>query len=531
MRTLLALLAGLMLMAMGTGTAAAQSAPRDVTAEDLDPIPGLQSNAVQVLFAEGDSLWAAPYLNLTPDGGRTFLAPDAPEIQPEGRNQLFSIDIEGETIWAGLGYFGGLTGGEASAGGFLVSRDGGEDFDYLRPAAFLDAVTDTVVAYGVSRLPALPIVSEAGAAPQALDYDATGNTVWVAGLEAGHRFSTDGGRSWQRAVLPPDTLAEISPTEAYDFLVAGFANYIAYSVLVDETGTVWAGTLAGVNRSRPEDVVRSAAFVEEEPERRWRRFGADEGGGGVLTGNFVFNIKEQPLEGRRNAIWMATQFSRFSSAGEQFGVTFTRDGGQTFEQTLHQEAIFDFAFRSDTVYAGGRNGLFVLGPDGALARQITDFVPDSPSRRGPPNLQVISVATTTEALWIGTLDGLYKSTDAGRTWKAFRAAIPLDPEVPSEAVPRVQTYAYPNPFSPNAAPSGLVRIVFEAESGGAAEVEIFDFGMNRVRALQAECPGAGRCEVAWDGTDEGGRRVANGVYFYTAEAGGGAARGKIVVLE
>jgi len=62
-------------------------------------------------------------------------------------------------------------------------------------------------------------------------------------------------------------------------------------------------------------------------------------------------------------------------------------------------------------------------------------------------------------------------------------------------------------------------------------VRIFDFGMQLVRELNVESAGQGEREIAWDGTDENGFRVANGVYFYIVEAGGENARGKIHVLE
>ena len=47
-----------------------------------------------------------------------------------------------------------------------------------------------------------------------------------------------------------------------------------------------------------------------------------------------------------------------------------------------------------------------------------------------------------KTLWVGTADGLAKSTDNGYTWSLFRAFKPTG----QEGTPR--TYAYPNPFSP-----------------------------------------------------------------------------------
>ena len=88
----------------------------------------------------------------------------------------------------------------------------------------------------------------------------------------------------------------------------------------------------------------------------------------------------------------------------------------------------------------------------------------------------------------------------------------------------METYAYPNPFSP--ALDGLVRIRFD---GTAATVRIFDFAMRLVRTLDAD--GSGEREVQWDGFDARGVRAPNGPYFYAIEQGGRSVRGKILVIE
>ncbi len=494
----------------------AQPAPFQLgePARDLEPAPGLLSNTVSVLAAQGDSLWAGPYLNLTTDGGRTWLVTDADSLDPDGPNRLFSMDIERAVIWAGLGFSGGLDGSVPAHAGFLASENGGRDFAYRRPS--LDALDDTTVVYGVSTLPALPIVQPAQSPPYAIDYDARTGAVWTAVGYAGLRRSTDGGRAWERVVLPPDSLFEIRPDRPHDFRIApattagGDSNYVAYSVLVDETGTVWAGTATGVNRSRPEDVFPSLEA------RAWQRF---EHGttGGELTGDQVVAIAEHPLPGR-NPVWMAAWPL---APDQEFGATFTRDGGQTFAYTLEGERVYGFAFRGETVYAVGDRGLFVLNADGTLRRTVTDFsTPEAPT---PPTLRPLSVATTRQALWVGTTAGLYRSTDEGRTWEVFRARPTLEEGE--------KTYAYPIPFSPSASALGVVSFVVRVDTPREVEIRIYDFGMNLVRRVRGECAPEAGCDLRWDGTDAGGRRVANGVYFYTADTGQQTFRGKIVVLE
>lgn len=499
----------------------AQRAPLSpVRIAELVPVPGILRNSVSNLHAEGDSLWVGPFLNLTVDGGAEWFVPEADSLL-DTPNRVFSIDAEGPVVWAGLGYSARGEGDQASvpaAGGFLYSTDGGQTFTYRLPQ--LDAPGDSTLVYGVSTLKALDVIVPQQSPPYDIDYDAATGDVWVAGWASGIRRSRDAGRTWERVVLPPDELMAVHPDSSYDFVLApergsqGSRNHMGFSVLVDETGTVWAGTAAGLNRSTDGGVA-------------WQRFVAD-GTEAALTGSWVVSIEEQPLPGR-NPVWMATWST--GDAGERYGVTVTRDGGATFEQHLPGVEVIDFAFQGETVYVAGRqNGLYVSEDGGLTWRTLRHFRdatrPDRPVR---PGVDVVAVATTDDALWVGTDDGLLRSTDDGASWRLFRAEVPLHPETPTAEVPDVDTYAYPNPFSPQS--DRFVRIRYELERNRSVDVRIFDFGMNLVRLLSEGSQMEGAREVVWDGTDDAGARVANGTYFYAVEAGDDTFWGKILVLE
>jgi photosystem II stability/assembly factor-like uncharacterized protein len=490
-------------------------------------VPGLARNSVTNLHAEGNILWAGSYLNLTTDGGDTWLVADTDSLIGS-RNTVFSIDVEGDIVWVGLG-FSTDDGGASfpSAGGFLFSEDGGQTFTYR--LSQLDSPESDTELYGASTLPALPIIVPQQSPPWDIDYDPQTGDVWMAGWASGIRKSTDQGRRWQRVVLPPDSLDALYPDSSYSFAIeprrglTGWYNYLGFSVLVDETGTVWAGTVAGVNRSTPDD-------VRADGERAWQRF-AYTGTARSLTGDWVISIEEQPLPDR-NAIWMATwDGSEDADRRQQYGVTVTRDGGETFEQVLLDEQVYDFAFRGTTVYVAGINGLFISEDDGRSWITVRDFYdPTQPDRVVPPDVEVTSVAVTEDgALWVGTSDGLFKSLDGGATWRVFRVEVPLHPESPRDEVPRVETFAYPNPFSPPV--NRYTRIRYELSESRSVDIRIFDFAMNLVRSLVDESQAAGIREVVWDGTDDGGLRVANGTYFYLVDTGGDTFRGKILVIE
>jgi photosystem II stability/assembly factor-like uncharacterized protein len=576
---LAALVAGTLFVSAASPRAAAAQEPP--AGPSMPVVPGLQQNAANVLEARGDTLYVGPCLNRTTDGGASFSV-----LTQEGRLcasgspvRIASLDVEGDVLFAGLGR--AAAGGVSAAEGFLRSRDGGATFTARPPQldagvdSLVQSGADSLVQYGPNLLPTLPVVTPDESTPFAVDYVDSTDAVWVAGRASGLRRSTDGGQTFERIVLPPDSLDAIAPFRPYGFPLLpkrgeggpGSFNHIVSSVLVDETGTVWAGASRGVNRSRPRDVIvfrdpESGECVLENDltdeclrERAWRRFGYDNTDpdapaapdtlGEGLSGNFVPILSEQPLSGRRNPVWMSTRTTVLD--GEEGGVTFTRDGGETFYQTLLGEEINAFAFRGDTVYAAGERGLFISEGSPTVAgdsvryewRLENDFegagLPDAAVAN---ELPVFAVATTDAALWAGAEDGLLRSTDGGETWEAFRTRVPTDPEEPTEAVPQVATYAYPNPFSPVAAPTGVVRIVAETDEaggGGTATVQLYDFAMRAVRELTGDCDAGGRCEVVWDGTDAGGARVSNGVYFYEIDLPGAddeeAPRGKIMVLE
>ena len=67
---------------------------------------------------------------------------------------------------------------------------------------------------------------------------------------------------------------------------------------------------------------------------------------------------------------------------------------------------------------------------------------------------------------------------------------------------------YPNPFTPS------TRIAFDIAEHGFASIGIFDVSGRLVRRLVEAPFSPGRYDQVWDGTDDHGREVGQGVYFY-----------------
>jgi carboxypeptidase T len=83
----------------------------------------------------------------------------------------------------------------------------------------------------------------------------------------------------------------------------------------------------------------------------------------------------------------------------------------------------------------------------------------------------------------------------------------------------------PNPFS------GESHLSFDLPARTDVKFAIYGVDGRLVRTLVAGEAGPGTVTVAWDGTDESGRRVGSGLYFMKLEAGSEVRHGKIIRLK
>ena len=84
---------------------------------------------------------------------------------------------------------------------------------------------------------------------------------------------------------------------------------------------------------------------------------------------------------------------------------------------------------------------------------------------------------------------------------------------------------HPNPFNPQ------TEIRFVAAERSRVTLEVFDLRGTRIRILvQGQMP-AGNHRVQWDGTDDSGRRVSSGTYFYRLQVGDFEASNKMLLLK
>ena len=96
----------------------------------------------------------------------------------------------------------------------------------------------------------------------------------------------------------------------------------------------------------------------------------------------------------------------------------------------------------------------------------------------------------------------------------------FDPFAP---VPQVVLNVSPNPALTQ------VFLSYATRFPARVEISVFDRSGRLVRSLLSGSAGAGLNRVSWDMTDNGGRRVASGVYFCRLEAGSAVRTAKLVI--
>jgi hypothetical protein len=288
-------------------------------------------------------------------------------------------------------------------------------------------------------------------------------------------------------------------------------NYLMFSVAVDNNDTVWAGSAGGINKST-------------DGGRSWRKFSRNNQSQPIL-GDWVIAIAIQRHAGRVR-VWCTNWPA--DGSNQKYGISVSDDGGGSWKNFLHDIKAYAFAFRDSIVYVATDDGLYRTDDDGRSWNRSGSVV-DQASGQRVTTSRFYAAAAMGDTIYGGTSDGFVKTVDNashpfGSDWTVERAY---------QKLPSSQSaYAYPNPFSPR-----FENCRIHYSTGGAEStvtIELFDFGMNRLRTLVKDAPRGGSAEhdEIWDGRTDAGDAVTNGVYFYRVIVGGGEpVWGKIMVLQ
>ena len=383
-----------------------------------------------------------------------------------------------------------------------------------------DALSDTIPFGDIGFIAVLPVT-----VPQAnvtYDMDLSEEFAWTASWAGGLRRFKFSDQVWERVPLPMDNQYELTTCKDTSYvrvggkyilkdyylnprdpLDGGNHNHKAFSVL-SYGDTIWVGTANGINRG----ILGSGNCID------WEHYSYPMDN---LSGNFVVGLEAQRLNGKR-IIWAATVNA--DDPTEQRGLSYTIDDGLSWNTALLGERIYNIASFDSLVFAASANGLWKTedGINWALYNPAHQAIP-------VPNTaiydidevladEVYSVAFDDRpyygdrSIWIGTGDGAAHSYDLdGLNWKIFRAEYDIN-----------EDYAYPNPFSPYTHnvrnDNGYVRFHTNEWSGTfVIDIDIYNFAMEKVYAGSFDKRISSSGALKWDGRDQQGVYVHNGVYF------------------
>ena len=383
-----------------------------------------------------------------------------------------------------------------------------------------DALSDTIPFGDIGFIAVLPVT-----VPQAnvtYDMDLSEEFAWTASWAGGLRRFKFSDQVWERVPLPMDNQYELTTCKDTSYvrvggkyilkdyylnprdpLDGGNHNHKAFSVL-SYGDTIWVGTANGINRG----ILGSGNCID------WEHYSYPMDN---LSGNFVVGLEAQRLNGKR-IIWAATVNA--DDPTEQRGLSYTIDDGLSWNTALLGERIYNIASFDSLVFAASANGLWKTedGINWALYNPAHQAIPI-------PNTaiydidevladEVYSVAFDDRpyygdrSIWIGTGDGAAHSYDLdGLNWKIFRAEYDIN-----------EDYAYPNPFSPYTHnvrnDNGYVRFHTNEWSGTfVIDIDIYNFAMEKVYAGSFDKRISSSGALKWDGRDQQGVYVHNGVYF------------------
>jgi hypothetical protein len=483
-------------------------------------------NTILDIIIINDTMWIATTKGLSRsiDGGLTFK--NFYNTPIFGTESISAIGYNKGVIWAATAHNTTKNGQSLPEGsGLRYSTDNGETWTSISQPK--DSQSDSSVVYGINTLRALPVTVDINN----IIYDIafTKNTIWIATFAGGLRKSTDMGITWQRVVLPPDNLNQIKPTDVLNFSlqpVAGafgkesYLNHRVFSVSSADDTTLYVGTAGGINKST-DNGISWVKFNHENQEFS-------------ITGNFVVGICAIP---NTQKIWAATW--KAEGQNETYGVSYSYDGGNKWFNFLEGEKAHNFgyilenngsSFNDEKIFAATDNGIYLTTNNGDTwfaPLNIYDASQNlfiSPAETDFYCMNSV-IKNNKRDIFIGSTSGLLKFVPAGNLWDGTWSVLLSSQKLNSTS----DTYSFPNPFSPDVE---VTKIKFRLNNPAEVTIRIMDFGMNLVRTLsQNYSLSAGDNFIVWDGRDENGKIVPNGVYFYRIDKGDSdPIFGKIMVL-
>ncbi len=516
--------------------------------EPEGPLPGLVGTSIADIAWSGRHLWVATERGLARLDLRQQSGLNAEdwvtygEANGMGRGAVSALAVIDSTIWVAT-----LVDSTEQAGnGLSFSRDAGDHWQHIPNNVIFDP-----------RVPGFEQGPFTQLQNACFGLAIDGETIWATFFAGSVVRSRDGGINWER-VLPDgadqivfvdsDTAADSLQLVADSLSLAGApqaaidaARAEADSVL-SQSGlhrtfsvaayddTVWIGTASGIARSFDGGDTWTNLKARLDPS------GALVAGG--LGANWVVALERQVRTDGVSVVWAGTRLTT-DPDGQVETFNYSEDDGETWNSGGPTFA-WDFAFSADSIWASSEDGVFVSADGGQMWENV---VVEDEARREQLRGQAVGAETVpmddgTTLLWVGASNGLGRSDDGGQSWSILSFPVKTATVDTREIVglagliePNTNTYAAPNPFSPSR--DDRARLVYSLARTTEVTIDIYDVASRHVRALISAEPREGPRNHGdnWDGKDDDGDTVANGVYFFRVETSNGhRAFGKVVVL-
>ncbi len=470
-----------------------------------DGISGLTSNSVIDIAHDSSSVWlgSGGGAGVTFDDGETWTTYGEDHGLP--RDEVSALAANDRGVWVASSHSETISGDRVPFGdGISLTTDSGTSWETFTPK---QVTWPGMLSYDVAI------------------YD---SIVFSACFYGGLIRSTDYGVTWEN--LYPSQLDTIN-SDSIDFNGEIFNRLTNrfFSVQVDTTAfpdtfSVWGGSAAGITHfyflkdsttqtfNTYPDSIYHVTHNDTTVTDSLR-----------LPGNFVvaLGVQKEPYSER---IWAACRpaFSGF------LRVAFSDDEGITWHEAplgglSNSVEAWDFSFADDTVYVATGNGLYMSFGDYTSWTLLSGFVDLDDQTFYQDNAPFFAVDVVDGIIWGGGSDGIVMGLpEAG--WDVFRSG--RDPE---------DHYAYPSPFSPIQSTRQGTTIHFKPQTDTRATIGIYDINLDPVRTVVSRIFRRGGVEsddIVWNGTNDDGELVVNGVYFYRIELDSGDDLwGKVVVIK
>jgi hypothetical protein len=209
------------------------------------------------------------------------------------------------------------------------------------------------------------------------------------------------------------------------------------------------------------------------------------------------------------------------AGGPAAGRSFHLDGG------CPQLDAYDLVAQSTSAPVNGKSGVLLRYPNNqpAATRYATKY-----SGFGPDSARAVFMGFSVNAIDEGgeRLRLVQNIVQAYFKEAACYSASAVEEEAPASGAPRFRSELFqnaPNPFNPE------TTIGYSVASKGAVRIDIFGVNGARVRTLVDRVHEAGTYSVRWNGTDDDGKPVGSGAYFYRLRAPGATDARKLILLK